>query len=348
MPAGTLARARCTSLLLLLLLAVSILLFLGMTLWAQDCPECSASADRRTDDGTWVFKKEVNEVNVLFTARHRGKLIADLSRDEVTVLDDEKQPASITRFLTQHDLPLRVGLVVDTSGSVQHRFRFEQAAAIAFLRQVIAGSDNLAFVMGFAASPRLMQDFTNDADLLARGVESLSWSDGTAIFDAVRSASFKLSNRAEAGPVARILVVLSDGEDNASRISLQEAIDTAQQTEVVIYTIGTNPPPSGSLDYNRTNYHKAGDDRLKALAMQTGGQAMFPTGAREVSRVFSRLRDDLSCRYAISYQPANFVPDGHFRKIKITARKRGKKLSVNARPGYYADARMAALASNNY
>jgi VWFA-related protein len=347
MPAATLEWPRATSLFLLILLAASVLL-LRTTLRAQDCPACSASAESRTDDGTWVFKKEVNEVNVLFTARHRGKLIADLTRDEITILDDEKQPASITRFLTQHDLPLRVGLVVDTSGSVQHRFRFEQAAAIAFLRQVIAGSDNLAFVMGFAASPKLMQDFTNDAGLLARGVEALSWGDGTAIFDAVRSASFKLSNRAERGPVARILVLVSDGEDNASRITLQEAIDTAQQTEVVIYTIGTNPPPSSPFDYYRVNYHKAGDDRLKALALQTGGQAMFPTGAREVSRVFSRLREELSCRYAISYEPANFVPDGHFRKIKITARKRGKKLSVNARPGYYADTRIAALASNTH
>ena len=326
----------------LTLSALAVLFVVITPLSAQDCPECVAGS--RSEDGTWLFKKEVNEVNVLFTARHRGKLIGDLTRDDISIEDNESQPAAITRFLTQQELPLRIALVVDTSGSIQSRFRFEQAAAIAFLRQVIRGPENLGFVMGFAQSPVVTQDFTSDPEQLSRGVASLSFGDTTALFDAVRFASQKLLNRSEPGPVARILVVLSDGKDNASRASLQEAINDALQSEVMIYTIGTNP----QAPYGSFNSHKESDTILKSLAEQTGGQAMFPGSAKEVGQAFAKLRDELRCRYSVSYQPANFVPDGRFRRIKISARSRGKKLSVRARPGYFAELRTPALASNSY
>src|SRR5215470_2660938 len=208
MPTGTLTPLRKKHL-CFTLSAVAALFILVAPLAGQDCPECVAGS--RSEDGTWLFKKEVTEVNVLFTARHRGKLIGDLTRDDISIEDNESQPAAITRFLAQQELPLRIALLVDTSGSIQPRFRFEQAAAIAFLRQMINRPENLAFVVGFAESPVVKQDFTSDPELLSRGVASLSFGDTTALFDAVRFASQKLFNRPEAGPVARILVVLSDG-----------------------------------------------------------------------------------------------------------------------------------------
>ncbi len=315
-------------------LLVALVAVLGLSLQpasAQNCGECTISAAVETPVSAtgWTLSKQVNEVNVLFLASRGGKATGDLSQNDVLVEDDGKPPAAILGFRTEHELPLRVGMVIDTSSSVNSRFRFEQAAASLFLREVLQRDDDLAFVMGFDNYSKITQDFVHDANLLSRGVEQLHPDGGTALYDAVSTASQKLQRRPEQEMVARVLVVLSDGNNNAGYASLEGAIDAAQRAEVTIYAISTNWN-SGQLEGD------LGNKNLRRLAEQTGGRVLMPPNPKAVTKAFAKIGEELRSRYAISYKPAGFVSDGHYRKIKIQAHQAGEKLQIRARKGYYA------------
>jgi Ca-activated chloride channel homolog len=238
-------------------------------------------------------------------------------------------------FRTEHELALRVGVLIDTSGSVTQRFRFEQAAASAFFHQVLTRPGDLGFVMGFENYPTVTQDFVGDPNLLSQGVERLKVGGGTALYDAVRTACQKMVHREEHEPVARILVVLSDGQNNAGAVTLERAIDAAQEADVLIYTISTND----NLRLDNTaawDYAHAGDTNLRKLAEESGGRLLRPNGPNEVARAFAKIGDELRSRYSVSYKPADFSPDGHYRRINIKAHKLGEKLEIRSRKGYYA------------
>jgi Ca-activated chloride channel homolog len=218
---------------------------------------------------------------------------------------------------------------------VTARFRFEQDAASAFFHQAVNRDSDLGFVMGFENHPTVTQDFVGDPDLLSRGVDRLTTGGGTALYDAVRAACQKLRNRPEQDMVARVLVVLSDGQNNAGEVSLERAIDAAQEAEVTIYTIGTNYTRYAA---QRDLSADAGNSNLRQLAEQTGGRVLFPANPRGVAKAFSKIEEELRSRYAVSYKPSEFTPDGHYRTIKIEARKGRDKLEIRARKGYYARA----------
>ena len=311
--------------------------------YGQDCPGCSPAgqpAEPAIED-PWVIRKQVNEVSVFFTASAKGKAIADLTKEDITIRDDDQAPAAILEFHSQYDLPLRLGLLVDTSESIHPRMRFEHEAAKAFLREVIQGEGDLGFVMGFANTATVSQDLTSDPTKLSSGVAALRVEGGTALFDAIAAACAKLLNHAEDQVVAKILVVLSDGDDNSSRITLDEAIDTAQQAGVAIYTINTNPLPRDAQEFDSYSKGKAS---LKALADRTGGRALRPGCVGDVRKAFAKVEQELRCRYALSYRPANFVPDGHYRRIRIAVQKPGRKIKVHAREGYFAKLPSTAMA----
>jgi Ca-activated chloride channel homolog len=265
-------------------------------------------------------------------AARRGKPVVDLSQNDIAVQDDNKAPAAILGFRIEQELPLRVGVAIDTSSSVTSRFRFEQAAASAFFRQAMNPDGDVGFVMGFENFPTVTQDFVGDPDLLSQGVELLSVGGGTAFYDAVRTACQKL-RRPEQNMVARVLVVLSDGQNDAGEVSLEGAIDAAQEAEVTIYAISTNYPTSSSV---RDSAADQGNSDLRKLAEQTGGRVLFPSDPKAVAKAFAKIGEELRSRYAVSYKPADFKPDGRYRKIKIEARKTGEKLEVHARKGYRA------------
>jgi Ca-activated chloride channel homolog len=305
--------------------------------YAQNCAECPMNADLDVpvSSGEWLLTKQVNEVNVIFVAAHKGKPIGDLSQADIAVQDDNK-PASILRFRTESALPLRVGVAIDTSNSVTSRFRFEQDAASAFFRQAVNPDRDLGFVLGFENHPKVMQDFVGDPELLAQGVEHLKIGGGTALYDAIHTACQKLLHHPEEQDmVARVLVVVSDGQNNAGEMSMQRAIDAAQEAEVTIYAISTNyPGASYAIDYDA----QLGNSNLRKLAEQTGGRVMVPRSPKEVTKAFAKIGEELRSRYAVAYKPSDFTPDGHYRTIKIEARKTGEKLEIRARKGYYARA----------
>jgi Ca-activated chloride channel family protein len=313
--------------------------------YAQDCTQCATlPQDPVVPTGEWLLTKQVNEVNVLFMAAHNGEAVADLSRNDIVVSDDGKAPMAILGFRSEQELPLRVGVVIDTSSSVTSRFRFEQAAASAFFRQAMKRDSDLGFVMGFENHPTVTQDFVADPDLLSQGVEKLTIGGGTALYDAVRAGCQKLLHRAEEGVVARVLVVLSDGQNNAGEVSLEGAIDAAQEAEVTIYAISTNYSTASisTKDFAASQ----GNLDLRRLTEQTGGRILHPPDPKAVAKAFGKISEELRSRYTVSYKPADFIPDGRFRRINIEARKTGEKLEVHARKGYRA--RLASSLSYDF
>jgi VWFA-related protein len=268
-----------------------------------------------------------NEVNVVFTVTDKhGRRVTDLKQADFRIVDDSKPATEIRSFHAETNLPLQVGLLIDASSSVRDRFKFEQESAIEFLNQTVRKRYDLAFVVGFDATPEVTQNFTDDTEKLGRGVRELRPGGGTAMYDAIYYACRdKLLKQPQNGPTRRAIILLSDGEDNQSHVTREEAIEMAQRAEAIIYTISTNV--SGTKG--------AGDKVLERMADATGGRPFFPFQIRDVTNAFAEIQDELRSQYAVSYKPADFKSDGHFRTIEIVANDR-KNFRVRARRGYYA------------
>ncbi len=275
----------------------------------------------------WTIRKVVDEVAVFFGVSSGGHSVTDLTLSEIKVRDDNKPPEKVLQFVPQSKLPLRLGVLIDTSGSVQQRFSFEKQAAAKFMQQMLSNSSDLGFVAGFAETSTVTQDFTGDHDQLAGGVNKLPSGGGTALFDAVSRACWKLAAYPEHERVAKVLVVLTDGEDNSSHTTLRQTIRDEEATGVTVYTISTK---EGGGDKTEA------DKVLQTLAERGGGEAMFPGDMTTLGKSFDKLRDQIRSRYLIAYKPADFEPDGKYRTISIVAEKDGKHLQVHARKGYHA------------
>ena len=276
-----------------------------------------------------TFRIAADEVSVFFAATDHGKSVTDLAPSDVAIRDDQQPPSTILGFRNESQLPLRLGLIIDTSDSVHRRFAFEQEAASRFLERVVRQEDDLAFVVGVSNSVLLVQDFTNDLTLTAHGVNELAPRGGTALWDAVAFAAGKLASRPETQPVARVLVVISDGDDNSSSITLKEAIARAQNGEVAVYTVNSRneqPDDPGTV----------GDRALKTLSELTGGTPFKPGSINKLNHSLAQLQQVIRGRYLVTYRPALFERNDRYRTIDIAAQKDGRKLKVFARKGYYA------------
>jgi Ca-activated chloride channel homolog len=282
------------------------------------------------DEKLTTIIKLVDEVNVVFTVTDkRGKFVKDLSQSDFNVLDDNKPALAIRSFRRETNLPLRVGLLIDASNSIRDRFKFEQEAAIEFLNQIIRSKFDAAFVLGFDTTPEVTQEFTDNTEALSKGVRMLRPGGGTAMYDAIYYACRDQIMAYDKGPTAtrRAIILLSDGDDNQSRVSREEAVEMAQKAEVIIYTISTNT----------SGQKLKGDKVLEHFAEETGGRAFFPFKIQDVSDAFSQIQDELRSQYAISYKPADLQPNGKYHSIQILADN--KKYKVRARKGYYAPTR---------
>jgi VWFA-related protein len=289
-------------------------------------PPPKPQAQQPEETGEFRFGVEVQLVDLIFTATDKhGHFIKDLKKDDVRLLDEGKPPERISAFESETGLPLRVGLLIDASNSIRDRFRFEQDAAVEFLHQVVRPQTDRAFVIGFDSLADLTQDYTDNTDALARGVRVLRPGGGTALHDAVATASSKLANAPVHGSARRAIILLSDGDDNQSRHTREEAIEAALRAEVIIYVISTNI----------TGSDKKGDKILMRYAEATGGRVFFPLRIEEVANAFAEIQDELRSQYVIAYKPQDFVQDGRYRAISITAPNR-PNVKIRARKGYYA------------
>jgi VWFA-related protein len=269
----------------------------------------------------------VNEVNLIFTVTDKhGHYIPNLKQSDFALLDDQKAPAKVNSFHQQINLPLRVGLVIDASTSIKSRFQFEQQSATEFLLQILKARSDRAFVMGFDVTPTVTQDWTNNMDALETGVNRLHPGGGTALFDAVYTACRDKLKDVSRGqePVRKAMVLISDGDDNQSRVYLDEAIKECQRSETIIYTVSTDWNPSGGK----------GDHVLTQMAGETGGQAFFPPSVEEMSTSFHAIEEELRSQYALTYTPADFKENGAFRSIYLFCNDR--RYQVRTRKGYFA------------
>jgi len=289
----------------------------------------------------------VNLVDVLFTVlNRRNKLVPDLDKDNFKV-SDNNVPQTIRYFSKQTDLPLRIGLLMDTSNSIRDRLKFEQDAATSFLFSVLRRNKDQAFVMTFDDEPTILQAFTDDGGRLRDQIMNTRAGGATAVYDAIYEACSKELNHPPRPPgdqpdvVRRVMVLISDGEDNLSNHARSEAIEMAQRTSVVIYTISTS---TQWIQLSQTDPFKLadrkmhlteGDKILKDLAEETGGRSFFPYHVDDLDQSFQDIGEELRNQYSIAYIPPNYMMDGRYHKIKIEVPDH-KGYQIRARRGYFA------------
>ncbi|HEY1902428.1 MAG TPA: VWA domain-containing protein [Terracidiphilus sp.] len=291
---------------------------------ASQAPAQSGQSD---DQNAPVIRLNANEVNLIFTVTDKhGKYIPNLQQSDFALLDDQKAPARVNSFHQQINLPLRVGIVIDASTSIRSRFQFEQQSATEFLLEVLKSRSDRAFVMGFDVTPTVTQDWTNNVDALETGVNRLRPGGGTALFDAVYTACRdKLLDVARGQePVRKAIVLISDGDDNQSRVRPDEVIRECERAETIIYAISTNWTPSRGK----------GDSVLTEMAESTGGRVFFPPSVEEMSTSFKDIEEELRSQYALTYTPADFKYDGAFRSIYLYCNDR--RYQARAKKGYFA------------
>ena len=296
---------------------------------AAASPDPDPNATRSQNSG-FTIRTAVDEVSVFFAATDRGGSVTGLTDRDIRIRDNLMPPAVVTGFRNESELPLNLGLVIDTSASVKESFKFEQNAAINFLQRVMTSTNDSAFVIGFANSVLLVQDSTNNQNLISHAIGQLAPSGGTALWDAVSFAADKLRSQKEAHPVVKILVVISDGADNSSSETFKDAIKRVQDGEVIVYTVSTR-------DTNETDLESTvGDRAMKVLAQLSGGAAFTPDSVRGLNNSLAALQQVIRSRYLVSYKPTLFKRDGQYHAIDIAAEKNGRKLRVFARTGYFA------------
>jgi VWFA-related protein len=273
-----------------------------------------------------IIRVPVNLVNVPLTVTdQKNHLVINLTKDDFKIFEDGK-PQTIQYFSRETDLALRIGLLIDTSNSVRVRLSFEQQAATEFLTDTIRRGKDRAFVVGFDGKPQLVQDYTDNLEKLANAIRGLRAGGVTSLFDAVyTSCKEKLLFFPPPEPyLRRVMIVISDGEDNRSEHTRDEALSMAQRAEVTIFAINTN----------RSGVEERGDIVLKSLSEKTGGRAFHDFQARDLAADFRVIGLDLRSQFLLSYISTNTARDGTYRKIKILLAD--KSLHIRAKSGYFA------------
>jgi Ca-activated chloride channel family protein len=327
---------------------------------APQAPATQAQPPAQPQAPPSSIRISVDRVNVAVTVTDsKDRFVADLTKNDFTVYEDGKK-VPIDFFTSVTQVPLRVGMLLDTSNSVRLQFKAEQEAAIDFIHTLLEDKTrHKAFLMTFDTTKDIVKDFTSDPNDLSEAVRKLKVGGGTALFDAIYQAcQDKLAKEEQPGGVRRILLLITDGEDDASKHSIEQVIDMARRAEVTMYAIST-------VSYGSTS---PGDKVLERLAEATGGIVVFPwkkppsaefaTGylsrtqigdqnavyevgmgkyagemAANLALALAQINKELQMQYTIGYRPPNAANDGRFREIKVVARQKGVK--IRARKGYY-------------
>ena len=305
-------------------LAAAGVIAIAVAAAGQD-PARPAGQVLQSDEATRITV-DVTRVNLLFTVTDKkGRFITDLGKDDFEVVEGKRRQ-TISDFAAESDLPLRLGILIDTSNSVRERFKFEQEAASQFIDSVMRTNLDKALVVSFDTSAELVADLINDTDKLTAAIRDLRPGGGTSLYDAIYFACRdKLSQDQPRYKFRRAIVIVSDGDDNQSRYTRDQALEMAQKADVVMYAISTNI----------TRIETDGDKVLKYLAQETGGRAFFPFKVEDLDQSFENIANELRHQYNISYRPEPLKTDGLFHAIDVRVTER-KNILVNVRRGYYA------------
>jgi Ca-activated chloride channel homolog len=323
-------------------------------------PAAAAPAPAQNDSAQpppFQGQKPVPPIQVTTGLVHLVATVTDRRHNFVTTLDqgdfkvfENGAPQEIRFFGRETDLPLRIALLLDTSNSIRPRLEFEQDAAIDFLNSVIRRNKDMAFLMTFDNEPEVIQDYTGDLSLLTKAIRKQRAGGGTALNDAIYRAAEKLSNPPlpETGnpEVRRVLVVISDGEDNLSDRALSDAIEAAIRAEASIYAISTNTDwlSISDKDSPKKIHVEGGDKVLQQFAEQSGGRVFFPYRVDDLAQSFVDIGAELRSQYFIAYSPTGALATGQYRKIEVSTDR--KNLTVRTRKGYYANAQNTGAAAS--
>jgi VWFA-related protein len=299
---------------------------IGLMLWAQDAPKPPVAAAQADQESTTTFTFDVTRVNILFTVTDKkGRFVTDLGKDDFSIVEGKK-PQVIQQFTAESDLPLRLAVLVDTSNSIREQFRFEQEAAIRFMQSVVRPKEDRMMLVSFDSVAELVQDLTGDMKKLEAGIKGMRPGGGTSMYDAIYfAAKEKLMLDQPRDKFRRAMIVISDGDDTASRYTRDQALEMAQKADVVIYAISTNTKRD-ALD---------GDKVLQYICDETGGQAFFPFKVEDLDQSFENIANELRHQYNIFYRPEPLKADGLYHPVTVKVKTR-KDLVVRARRGYYA------------
>jgi VWFA-related protein len=323
--------------------------------WAQLAPSPDAApvshapAAPEEDKSVATFKLQVNLVDVFFTVKDKsGNLVPHLNKNDCTVLED-KQPQTFKSFVAESNLPLTLGILLDTSGSQMRVLPLEQDAGSRFLERVLKAKDE-AFLLSFDVNVDLLQDYTNSPRLLSRAmskaeintaggngaagipgagggtVPTIGDPKGTLLYDAIYLASNEKLTQ-ESGRKA--MIILTDGDDQGSRVKISEAVAAAQKSNAMVYVILIADVASyGGWGYN-------GYSAAKRLSEETGGRLInVGNNGKKLEEAFAQIEDELRTQYAATYTPSNAKMDGTFRHLSVECR--GDGLKVQTRKGYFA------------
>ncbi|HUI80457.1 MAG TPA: VWA domain-containing protein [Bryobacteraceae bacterium] len=297
---------------------------LALAVWAADAPPAQPAAPTAND--TAHILVDVTRVNMLFTVTDKnGRFITGLDKDDFEIIENKKRQA-VQEFTAESDSPLRLAILVDTSSSIRDRFQFEQQAAIEFITRVVHAPADKAMVVSFDSSAELVSDMIGDAERLSTAVRNLRPGGGIAFYDAIYFACRdKLQQDQPKDKFRRAMVVLTDGEDNQSRYTRDQALEMAQKADVAIYVVSTN----------FTHAETDGDKVVKYLAQETGGRAFFPFQVEDLEQSFENIANELRHQYSIFYRPEPLKTDGLYHTVDLRV-KGHSGLVVRARKGYYA------------
>ncbi len=274
-----------------------------------------------------TYRTHVDLVSVLCSVQDKNtnSFVTNLTREDFSIYEDG-QKQEITNFARETNLPLTIALLIDTSDSVGPKLRFEQDAATNFFQSVLRQKDDRAMLVEFDSGVTLLQDFTGDPNKLAREIRKLRAAGGTALYDAIQMTCDEKLIR-ETGRKA--IIILSDGDDESSNTTFQQALEMALRAESTIFAISVTKGGYFGVEGN-----KRGDNVLKDFSRETGGRPFFPFKLDELDDVFRQINQELRSQYSIGYMSTNAARDGSYRKIDIKVSEKGLRLSH--RKGYYA------------
>jgi Ca-activated chloride channel homolog len=323
----------------------------SLTLHAQEpapaAPQTPAESQQRTpgdalpQQKTPAITSTTGLVHLVATVMDRRRdFVTDLDQGDFKVLEDGT-PQDIRYFGRETDLPLRIGILLDTSNSIRPRLDFEKDAALDFLQHVLRRNKDQAFVMTFDNEPEVIQDYTGDLALLTDAIRKQRAGGGTALNDAIYHAAEKMQNppipKGANPEIRRVLVVISDGNDNLSDHALSESVEATIHAEAVIYCISTNTDWLAIEGDKPHKIHVEGGDKvLEQFADQSGGRVFYPYKVDDLAQSFVDIGEELRSQYFIAYSPNNPQATGQYRKIDVQIDRKG--LVVRTRKGYYATA----------
>jgi len=297
---------------------------------ASDKPEHDKKDEKLNDQGVFVFRKDVDEVllhaSVIDDHQH---IVTNLDRDAFSVFEDGK-PQNIISF-HHEDIPVSIGIIIDNSGSMREKRNKVNQAALNLVRA--SNPKDEVFVVNFNDEYYLDQDFTNNLLKLKEALEKIDARGGTALYDAVVASAEHLKRNARLEK--KVLLIVTDGEDNASNETLEQAVKQLQEENgPSVYAIGI---------LGDEEHPKRAKRALEIIAQRTGGIAFFPKTLDEVDEISRTVARDIRNQYTIGYKPTNPRGNGGFRQIRVDAKAKGhSKLMVRTKSGYYAGVQPSA------